>query len=717
MNRSGLVWAVLVVGSLGACDCGGDGTDRVEVDSGPAVDGDVPGIDAAIADGGPEDVDGGMTACAEEICDNELDDDCDGLVEEGCVCVPGETSACWPGLVANRGVGACTDGMMDCEDNFEFGEWGACMGAVTAVEEVCDAEGVDEDCDGAVNEGCECDPGDGPVACGSDVGACSAGTQECVDGRLEACMGAVEPMAETCNGRDDDCDGTTDEGLVRACGSDVGACSAGTETCDAGSWGACMGGRMPGTEDCNGTDDDCDGMTDESLVRDCGSAVGACMAGSQMCDAGTWGSCTGGTLPVLETCDDTDEDCDGSTDEGLTRSCGTGTGVCMTGTETCSAGSYGSCVGATGPGTEACDGSLDEDCDGTVDEGCTCTDGATRPCGSDVGACMEGSQLCSGGGWQPCAGATGPVAETCNMIDDDCDGATDEMGICPTSPPSVTCGAGVSGQVLDTVSVSASGSDPDGGSVSWMWTVTSRPVGSSSMPSTPTSASTNFFMDAVGDYTLQACATDDEGEVACCEVMVTATPSSGIQVELSWADDFGDVDLHVLNVTRTEPDGWWTTDDCHWRNTTPDWGPAGAAANPSLDLDDRDGLGPENVTIDTSPAAGDYAVGVHYFCSEEMGPTEATIRVFCDGALIATYDGITLDGTDSWVTVAEIEYPACRGRSINDVTVGAATLPATLTTAPHCEIPCSSNADCPAVHRCARVGGGGPPRNICILDR
>jgi len=175
--------------------------------------------------------------------------------------------------------------------------------------------------------------------------------------------------------------------------------------------------------------------------------------------------------------------------------------------------------------------------------------------------------------------------------------------------------------------------------------------------------------------------------------MAGATPSGGIQVELTWADDFGDVDVHLRNVTRTALDGWWTTDDCHWRNQTPDWGPAGAAADPSLDLDDRDGLGPENITIDTDPASGTHTVGVHYFCSEEMGPTDATIRIFCDGSLLATYDELMLDGTDSWLSVAEIEYPACRGRSLNVDTVGAATLPATPTTAPHCAIPCSSDAD------------------------
>ena len=39
------------------------------------------------------------------------------------------------------------------------------------------------------------------------------------------------------------------------------------------------------------------------------------------------------------------------------------------------------------------------------------------------------------------------------MRDDDCDGATDEMGVCPTAPPVVTCPGDVSADVLDTIAL------------------------------------------------------------------------------------------------------------------------------------------------------------------------------------------------------------------------------------------------------------------------
>ena len=376
------------------------------------------------------------------------------------------------------------------------------------------------------------------------------------------------------------------------------------------------------------------------------------------------------------------------------------------------------------PLAEVCEGSLDENCDGTVDEGCLCTVGAMRPCGTSVGLCMEGSQTCAAGtGWGPCMGATDPVPEVCNTFDDDCDGMADEDGICPTTPPIVMCPAAITADVLDTVALAGSGSDPDGGTVTFEWTVISAPVGSASTPASPMSASTNFYLDASGGFELQLCVTDDEGERACCVVPITSVPPGAIHIELSWDTIYGDVDLHLLNVTQSHPNGWWSVDDCHFANRTPDWAPAGADSNPTLDVDDTDGYGPENTTIDTNPASGTYTVGVHYFCSHSVGmspapgdgPTNATVRIFCDGTLEATYTGVSLSETDDWTTIAEIDYPSCRVTRRNTSTNGRALYPASFTAPRHCEIPCSSAADCPSGERCVRAMGGGRPRNICYL--
>jgi hypothetical protein len=123
------------------------------------------------------------------------------------------------------------------------------------------------------------------------------------------------PSGEVCNGVDDDCDGRTDEDLVRGCGTDVGECTTGTQRCAGGGWGTCEGAILPRDEDCNGRDDDCDGATDEALVRRCGTDVGECVAGTETCQDTRWGACLGAVAPVAETCNALDDDCDGEGDE------------------------------------------------------------------------------------------------------------------------------------------------------------------------------------------------------------------------------------------------------------------------------------------------------------------------------------------------------------------------------------------------------------------
>ncbi len=98
------------------------------------------------------------------------------------------------------------------------------------------------------------------------------------------------------------------------------------------------------------------------------------------------------------------------------------------------------------PHPEVCDG-VDNNCNGTADEGlaCACIPGNTRYCyggpagTAGVGVCRSGGEPClpSGLAYGACQGAVLPSIETCNGLDDDCNGAVDN-GF-PTACSSTPC--------------------------------------------------------------------------------------------------------------------------------------------------------------------------------------------------------------------------------------------------------------------------------------
>ncbi len=387
---------------------------------------------------------------AAEVCGNGIDDDCDGTVDNGCVCGPGDTQACYSGPAATRGVGFCRDGLQTCVAGM-FG--GACVGERLPAAESCN--GIDDDCNAMVDDGL------GSTTCG--VGACTRTTANCVAGTPRVCMPGAA-VAETCNGIDDNCNGMVDDGLgTSTCG--VGACTRTTANCVAGMPNVCMPGAAV-AESCNGIDDDCNGMVDDGLgTTTCG--VGACTRTTANCVAGMPNVCVPGA-PAVETCNNMDDNCNGLVDDGVTRSCysgpvGTaGVGRCVAGNQTCAAGIFGVCVGEVLPALmEVCGNAVDDNCNGMVDEGCVCAAGSSIACYTGpaatrgVGVCSDGRQFCSAGVFAgPCVGQSLPAAEACNGVDDDCDRMTDEglgtlscgVGACRRTVPA--CVAGMLGMCV-----------------------------------------------------------------------------------------------------------------------------------------------------------------------------------------------------------------------------------------------------------------------------
>jgi len=122
-------------------------------------------------------------------------------------------------------------------------------------------------------------------------------------------------------------------------------------------------------------------------------------------------------------------------------------------------------------------------CDEVTGAGCPCpAEADTRPCETgEVGACGMGTQDCVAGFefpvWDVCISDAEPVDETCNGLDDDCDGTLDEgfgdvtcgMGACEATTPECVSGVvqtcvpgGMAGEICDNIDNDCNGAVDEG---------------------------------------------------------------------------------------------------------------------------------------------------------------------------------------------------------------------------------------------------------------
>ncbi len=208
------------------------------------------------------------------------------------------------------------------------------------------------------------------------------------------------------------------------------------------------------------------------------NAKGICQTGKRSCTAeGTLTNCVGEVTPQPETCNYTDDDCNGIADDlpeiadaAIIAKCnspacdpdftdaaitcwGPDPGICGAGVKSCTSGPKGGSPSGCeefihGGVPEVCNG-LDDDCNGSIDDGldtegpCDLDDGATWPADANpfdgsitkiLGQCVHGNMTCvaTNCSEHSCADAgdvcfpTQPTTETCNGIDDNCNGQVDE---------------------------------------------------------------------------------------------------------------------------------------------------------------------------------------------------------------------------------------------------------------------------------------------------
>ena len=204
--------------------------------------------------------------------------------------------------------------------------------------------------------------------------------------------------------------------------SNKGICKSGKRTCDNGKFTTCVGEVLPVPETCNYADDDCNGMVDDL---------------PEIVDAAVIARCNS---PA----------CDPNFTDAAITCWGPDPGICGAGTKTCKGGPNGGTPNGCaefihGGAPEVCNG-IDDDCNGTVDDGldqegmCDMAPNSAWPDGSNpfdasadgnkitkvLGECVHGQLHCEDGGDKCYPSQPASEVDNCDGLDNDCNGVVDD---------------------------------------------------------------------------------------------------------------------------------------------------------------------------------------------------------------------------------------------------------------------------------------------------
>jgi len=186
-----------------------------------------------------------------------------------------------------------------------------------------------------------------------------------------------------------------------------------------------------------------------------------------------------------------------------------------------------------------------------------------------------------------------------------------------------------------------------------------------SLPLTPESNSTYDYSFSTqvelisGSNSITVTATDINGQTGNDTVTVNANIQSyAIEAELTWDTNGTDLDGHLIAPSYAM---WDSFGDCYFGNMNPDWDnsgngtPDGSPGDPSLDVDNTWGYGPEYIVLAAPPFNGIYQYKVHYYADNGHGPSTATVKIWINNDLV--FQGNKTMSNDEVWDCASIDWP------------------------------------------------------------
>lgn len=334
---------------------------------------------------------------------------CSGIPDDGCQCSSTSQNGCWNmGSILPQTSWVCVQNIGDSGNTVPGPTLYTCYQGhenTTLVSSsgsfCCTYTGTSrsphgfEYLAGACQEIVDCKDNDGdgqtdenPPSCTAGVGACQRpGHLVCLNGAVSCNAVPGQPGSESCNGIDDDCDGQTDEGNV--CATCTDECAAnGATRCDPATGGVQTCGRAFDADPCRewGPATACAAGQACSNGQCVAACTNECIAGQTRCDPAAPAN--------VQTCGN--HDADSCTEWGASTACGQGMA--------CSGGSCtSSCTNECNPASyPACSGNAVQSCtlgsDGCYDLTSTaCSTTQTCISATCVSLCIDDDGQCPAG--------------------------------------------------------------------------------------------------------------------------------------------------------------------------------------------------------------------------------------------------------------------------------------------------------------------------------